>query len=300
MADRVHCAATRSSVAAGGLLMSAVALYPVVVCQPVPPVEPAVVVAERVARGRWYTPLELIAARLQVLDGDSRWRMDGTAIAGLPDRPLSLAETGCRLLDPATPFTARDNAFDWLLDRIHTSSGDAREEWNVVLAGMLLPGLRASLTPACRRHRTLRADIEVEALAGLWAAADRTPVGQGRVAARLTWAARRAADQYIRGERTHRAIVADTPLEDVPEDVLAAGVGLPAVQPDVLLAAAVSGGVLAARDAELIALTRLEGVDFQVAATRLGLSYPAARQCRSRAEARLVGWIHRRQAQTAR
>ena len=281
--------------------MSAVAACPVVVCQPVPPVlpaEPALTVVEPAARRRWYAPLELIADRLRVLDGDETWWVDGTAIAGWPDRLLSLSEMGCRLLHPATPFTARDAAFDWLLNRIHTTRGETRQEWNVILAGLLLPGLRASIIPACRRHRPLTADLEVEALTGLWAAAGRTQQGQGRVAARLTWAARRAADEYLAAERAQQAAATHRTIDDVDPSLSAGGIRPAAGHPDLVLAAAVDAGVLLARDAELIALCRIEQLDLHQAASRIGLSYSVARQRRNRAEVRLVDWI-RRQLQEA-
>ena len=281
--------------------MSAVAACPVVACQPAPPVlpaEPALTGVAPAARRGWYAPLELIADRLRVLDGDDLWWVDGTAIAGWPDRMLSLSETGSRLLHPATPFAARDAAFDWLLQRIDTTAGEIRQEWNVILAGLLLPGLRASLTPACRRHRPLTADLEVEALTGLWAAARRTQPGQGRVAARLTWAARRAADEYLSAERAHQAAAAHLTIDHV-DYAPARGMRPAAGHPEGVLAAAVNAGVLLARDAELIALCRIEQLDLHEAAARIGLSYSVARQRRNRAEGRLVDWIRRHQQQAA-
>jgi hypothetical protein len=277
--------------------MSAVAACPIVDDQPIPSAEPAVTVVETPGHRRWYAPFDLIADRLRVLDRDKAWWVDGRAIAGFPDRMLSLTEVGCRLLHPATPFDARDNAFDWLLDRIHTTSGEIRQERNAVLAGLLLPGLRGSLTPACRRHRMLTAGIEVEALTGLWAAARRTQLGQGRVAARLLWAARRAAGEYLSAERAFRAAAADVTIDQVGSS-LAGSMRPAAGHPDLVLAAAVRAGVLLARDAELIALSRIERLDLPEAAARMGLSYSAARQRRSRAETQLVAWL-RAQAEPA-
>ena len=282
--------------------MLAFAACPVVVCQPAPPVlpaEPALTVVEPAAHRGWYAPLELIADRLGVLDGDESWWVDGTAIAGWPDRMLSLSEMGCRLLHPATPFAARDAAFDWLLQRIHSTVGEPRQEWNVILAGLLLPGLRASLTPACRRHRPLTADLEVEALTGLWATAGRMQTDQGRVAARLTWAARRAADEYLSAERAHQAAAAYLTIDHVDQAPARGGMRPAAGHPDLVLAAAVDAGVVLARDAELIALCRIEQLDLHEAATRSGLSYSVARQRRNRAEVRLVDWIRRHQQEAA-
>ena len=277
--------------------MSAVAACPIVDDQPFPPAEPAGAVVESSGRRRWSAPFDLIADQFRVLDGDKAWWVDGAAIAGFPDRRLSLTELGCRLLHPATPFAARDSAFDWLLDQIHTTCRETRQQWNVVLAGLLLPGLRASLTPACRRHRPLTADIEVEALTGLWAAASQTQPGQGRVAARLLWAARRAADDYLCAERAYRAAAADVTIDQV-DSSLTGSMRPAAGHPDLVLAAAVRAGVLLARDAELIALSRIEQIDLPEAAARMGLSYAAARQRRSRSETQLVAWL-RAQAEPA-
>jgi hypothetical protein len=46
--------------------------------------------------GRSLSPLQLIANRFALLDGDGAYRVDGASVAGLPDRLLGLSEPGTR------------------------------------------------------------------------------------------------------------------------------------------------------------------------------------------------------------
>jgi hypothetical protein len=159
---------------------------------------------------------------------------------------------------------------------------------------MLLPGLRAALTPLCRRQPEFAVELEAEALTGLWTAAALMVPDSGRLAARMTWAARRSADAFLRAERIQRCAVeqaaADPAHRHGPD-----GFRMRAGHPDVVLASAVDAGVLSAADAELIGATRLDGEPLCMAAVRLGLSHAAVKKRRIRAETRLVAWIHRRQ-----
>jgi hypothetical protein len=249
--------------------------------------------------GGSLSPLQLIAERFALLDADGGYRVEGAALAGLPDRLLGLVETRSLLLHPATSYATRDVAFDWLLHRARDNR-DAGGDWAVIVAGMLLPGLRSALRPMCRHNPGLVAELEAEAVAGLWAAAQRIVPGDGRVASRLTSAARWAAEKFLRAERAQRTVAEQTAADPAhrisPVDSQPYG---RAGHPDLVLAAAVGDGVLSAADAELIAVTRLEDVPLCVAADWLGASYAAVKKRRIRAEARLVVWIRERQLDPA-
>lgn len=249
--------------------------------------------AGRRARRVTQSPLDLVARRFFVLDRDPDWHLDGSAIVGLPDRPLGLVETRTRLLAPTTAFATRDATLDWILAQART--GRRRDDWNLLLAGMLLPGLLATLAPACRRYPSLVVELQAEALGGFWTAAGRVTPGAGRVAARLTWAARRAADAFLARERKAQTVKeqarTDPALRAASDEDRTHVEG----HPDLVLAAAVADRVLSARDANLIAVTRLEGERLWDAAIRLGVSYAAVKKRRIRAETRLVVWIRSQQ-----
>ena len=91
-----------------------------------------------------------------LVTGPDPLALDGTPIAGLPDRAVPLGELKARLLHPSTPFSVRDAIVGELVARSQADGG----AWTVGLAGVLLPGLRRAVWPlvqACpgkaRRHR---------------------------------------------------------------------------------------------------------------------------------------------------
>ncbi len=245
-------------------------------------------VRRRSSRG---LPLDVIADQFDELDADGQLLVDGRAICGLPGRPLGVWETRDLLLNPATVFDVRDRVFGWLLGKLHSADAGDPTGWNVVLAGWLLPGLRTTLTPVCRRHPRLRAEIELEALIGVWTAASRPSCRLGRPAAQLIWAARRAADEFVAADCVLPRITPGVAVGDMSSFNAAAVLRPAPGHPDLVLAAAVEAGVLTAGDALLIGATRLDEVELCTAAARSGLSYAAARQRRARAEACLVAWI---------
>lgn len=148
---------------------------------------------------------------------------------------------------------------------------------------MLLPGLRTAAWPLTHACPHAAADIEADMLAGLVLAVRNTRPGRARPAARLTWAARRAGEEFVRAERVERARPTALPASAEPPR--------PAGHPDLVLAQAVTEGVLCAEDAELIGATRLGEYDLHTAALVAGVSYRAIRERRRRAEAAVVAWL---------
>jgi hypothetical protein len=252
-------------------------------------------VASGPAAGRrplWPSPFQQIALQFADLDVTGSCDVDGTQLAGLHDRLITIAEFRTLLLHPSTAYPIRNAALDWLIAR--AAAGD--NDWTLALTGILLPGLRAALKPLLRQHPHLRSDIETAALTALWLEAHRLPPGRGKVAGRLLGTARRAATRQVRTETDHSRQTTDPmTLPDDGNHFLASSPSGPAGHPDFVLARAVVAGVLLADDADLIGVTRLETIPLEVAANQLGISYGAAAKRRARAETQLAGWIRRQQ-----
>lgn len=226
------------------------------------------------------SPFDMLERSFRLLSaGPCPLALDGSSLAGLPDRAVPLDELRSRLLHPATPYPVRDAAVDLLLRRAQAGGGPDL----VGLAGVLLPGLRRAAWGLCRCCPGNAADVEAEVLAGLIVAIrDATP-GQPRPAARLTWAARRAAEHLVRAELAEQARPAPLPASAAPPK--------PFGHPDLVLARAVADGVVCAEDAELVGATRLGGLDLHDAADAAGVSYRAIRERRRRAEQALLAWL---------
>jgi hypothetical protein len=227
-------------------------------------------------------PLEVLdrSFRLLVCEPEPL-ALDGRAVGhGLPARPIPLDQLRGLLLHPSVGFDARDAALTWLVQRAQGEGG----AWLVGLAGVLLPGIGRRVYPLCRAFPRLAHDLEAEALAALLQAVQGWRLGQDRVATRLVWAAARGAHRLLRRERAlgDREASVGLLLEPPPRQV---GHG------DLLLAQAVSAGVLSRTDAELVAATRVEEVPLRQLAARWGTGYEALRKRRYRAEAALARWL---------
>jgi len=207
--------------------------------------------------------------------------LDGRAVGhGLPVRPIPLNALRSLLLHPSVGFDARDAALTWLVGRAQADGG----AWLVGLAGVLLPGIGRRVYPLCRAFPRLAHDLESEALVGLLQAVGGWRLGQDRVASRLVWAAARGAHRLLRREITlsEREASVGLRLEPPPR---------PPAHGDLLLAQAVTAGVLSRVDAELIAVTRVEEVPLRQLAAGWGTGYEALRKRRYRAEAALARWL---------
>jgi hypothetical protein len=209
--------------------------------------------------------------------------IDGRVVGGLPNRLVAVGELRTRLLDPEVAYRTRDRALAALLRRARDDGG----VWMVGLAGVLLPGLRAAVAPLVKALPGRADDLEAETLVGLVAAVEAMPVRADRVAARLVWAAVRAAYRFAEAERAWRD------RED-PHPELPAAWSAPN-HPDLVLEEAVRAGVVSARDAELVGETRIGGVALRELARAWGVSYEALCKRRERCEPALVAWLVSRQ-----
>ena len=204
--------------------------------------------------------------------------LDATGITGLPNRPIPLDELKARLLHPSTPYAVRDAAVGALVARAKAEGG----RWSVGLAGVLLPGLRRAAWPLVQACPGRAYDIEAEALASFLAAVAQAVPGRARLASRLCWLARNGAAKLLRAELVEPHPGSD-PVSGAPPR--------PWGHPDFVLARAVADGVIDAADAELIAATRLEGIELATLAAERGLAYETCRTRRGRAEHRLVDYL---------
>ncbi len=228
-----------------------------------------------------FDTLEM-AFRLLVA-GPSPLALDGAAVRGLPGRPIPLDELRSRLLHPSISYHTRDLALAVLLRR-------ARQEgaaWTVGLAGVLLPGLRRAAAPLAKAMPGRAADLEAEMLAALVETIAVLPARADRIAARLVWPSVRAAHRFLGRERAWRDWEAPHPSLPAPPR--------PPSHPDLVLAQAVTAGVISARHAELVGETRIGGVPLRVLARRWGVSYKALCKRRERCEPALIAWLVTRQ-----
>lgn len=128
--------------------------------------------------------------------GPKPWSIDGRCVPGLADRTIPLDELRGMLLHPSTSYQTRDVALSLLVSAAQTQGGSA----TVGLAGVLLFGLRRSVSALCAACPKRADDIEAEALAGLVEAIAATEPGRPRLAARLCWLARNQAKRLFDAE----------------------------------------------------------------------------------------------------
>lgn len=211
--------------------------------------------------------------------GPRPWSLDGRAVPGLPDRPIPLDELRAVLLHPSTTYRTRGRALSILVARARAEGGAA----TVGLAGVLLFGLRRAVAPLCDIRPDRAADIEAEALAGLIEAVAATDPGRARLAARLCWLARNRAKRLFDTELGELGRPGPYPDAEAPP--------LPVTHPDLVLAQAVTEGVITRPDAALIGETRLGVTTLDEAADALGIARWAAFKRRRRAELALAEWL---------
>jgi hypothetical protein len=218
--------------------------------------------------------------RLLVM-GPSPLAIDGAALGhGLPARLIPLDQLRVLLLDRGTPYAARDAAVAELLRRARRSGG----AWTVGLAGVLAPGLRRVAAALANEYLGDPADIDAEVLAGLLDGIARIDPGGTRLPARLL---RHAFNRAKRLRRSDRAFA----MRNAPVSPDSMAPPRLVGHPDLVLARAVSRQVITRDEAELIGMTRLEGIGIAQLAAANGYQLGALYLRRERAEARLVGWL---------
>ncbi|RSN07369.1 hypothetical protein DMB42_22130 [Nonomuraea sp. WAC 01424] len=222
-----------------------------------------------------------------LMRGPDPLSVDGVALGqGLPARPIPMDELRMMLLHPSCTRMTRDHVWRHLIEQARTHRG----AWMVAAVALALPMLRRLVTTlttkihpeqADRPIRADREDLEAEVLAAYMEALTRVNVAWSHPVLRLS---RLTQFTVLRAYAPQRPVLlADPDLIDRAEPGQQP-LTYPAGHPDLLLAQAVAEGVITEAEAELIGLTRLEGVSLSSYCRRRGLLYCTALKRRQRAE----------------
>jgi hypothetical protein len=231
--------------------------------------------------------------RGQLLDQiDDRFRLcgqgpkplsvDGRRLGhGLPRRLIALTELSAILMHPSCGFAARDAAWRLLVERART--GD--KTWIAGAVGVALPGLRYKAY-LLSLHRTGHGagDVQSALVAEFVKALRIVELDQPGVINALLSTAFSKARAALRAEQP----AASGEANFAPRSVLPPA---PFGHPDFVLARAVRAGVITAAQADLVGVTRLEGVSVADYADRTGVSPSLVYKRRKAAEGRLVAAI---------
>ncbi|HVQ89545.1 MAG TPA: hypothetical protein VMU51_00795, partial [Mycobacteriales bacterium] len=184
-----------------------------------------------------------------------------------------------RLMRPGCPRRVRDAVWRHLVLRSRVEGAT----WTVACVGVALPALASVASWLAERYPGDRGDIHAEVLTGFLtglATVDLRPPG---VFTRLRWIARRAGLTAL-----HDALDAPAP---VPSGYGSVPPPPPAGHPDLVLAKAVTDGVLSRLEADLIGATRLEEIRLTAWAGERRMGHQFASRLRARAETRLLAWL---------
>ena len=137
------------------------------------------------------SPLSSADAAFRLLtQGPKPLSVDGQLIGGtLPPRSIPLDELKRLLLRPVTGAATRDAAWKVLVTRSRRDG----PSWVIGTVGVALPGLRRAASRLACGYGGDTADIDAEVLTGFLTALRSADVSRPAIAARLRWAAYRAA-----------------------------------------------------------------------------------------------------------
>jgi hypothetical protein len=190
------------------------------------------------------------------------------------------------LLDDTAPLAVRDRVWAELI--LNVRETDEADQLKLLLLGLAVPGLRRAVNRAkLQSPGTERADLEAEAITGFIAATGTVDLTRRAICSQLCQAAHTAARALGRSNRRQRHEPEEALLLKEPEH---RGVG----HVDLVLANAVSAGVIDRAEANLIGATRLDGEFLTTIANRTGRSLLGVGAYRRRAEERLASWIRSR------
>lgn len=236
----------------------------------------------RPSRSRDHQWLPLDTARdtfTALVAGPNPLAVNGRLFLGLPGRPIPLDELRDLLLRPGCPRRTRDAVWRHLVLRSRIEGAT----WTVACVGVALPALASVGGWLAARYPGDRADIHADVLTGFLSGLNAVDVREPGIFPRLRWAARRAGIAAL-----HAALDAPVPVQT---GYRSSPPTPPAGHPDLVLARAVTEGVLTRTEADLIGATRLEETRLTAWAGEHGTGHQFASRMRARAEARLLAWL---------
>jgi hypothetical protein len=208
--------------------------------------------------------------------------LDCRPFPGLPARVLPLHELKAVLIADATPRPVRDAVWRELVVRARRD-GPA---WVIAAAGIALPGLRSMAGLLSRGRRGDSADSDAELLIGFVERLHTIDLSRTRIVGKLI-------DAGARRVKDRRA--GDAAGDEVDLVRVAGSWSLPPQHPwdhpDWVLSRAVAAAVIDPDECLLISATRLDRVDLQVVADKLGITRELATAWRYAAERRLADAI---------
>ncbi|WFE27621.1 hypothetical protein O7623_31180 [Solwaraspora sp. WMMD791] len=218
---------------------------------PVPVTAPAV-------SWRGETLLNDIECRFRLMgQGPSPLSVDGGSLGlGLPRRAIALPELSAILMHPSCSYVARDAVWRLLVQRART--GDSA--WRASAVGVALPGLRFK---AYLLAKLFTGDVQAAIVEHFLRALGTVDVARPGVVGNLLSAAFSKARAELRDLEPASAGVPNHAPGTVSPPA-------PYGHPDLVLARAVTAGVITVQEAELIGVTYLEEVSLTAYAERTG------------------------------
>lgn len=224
--------------------------------------------------------LDRVAVAFEELSGDEELVLPGYT------GEIALGDAGRVLLAPGTSRAEVDVIWRGVVLRARCES-----VWQVVALGLALPAFRGIVRRAVAVSGVDADDVSSEVVAAFLEELRRVDVAGPGVFSRLRAAANAAGMRLARRSRGSA------------KPILQQGV-VPLVEvwcchPDAVLARAVASGVVTASEADLIGITRLEGLPVAAVARLWRVRVEALWQRRSRAERRLTAWLRDRSTNRA-
>lgn len=208
--------------------------------------------------------------------------IDGTEIGhSLPARLIDLEEVKALLLDPHAHDAMKDAVWAYLVRRARVDGSS----WVIGCVGVAMPGLKnlaARTTWGCSPH--VADDVVSELVTEFVARLSRIDLDRRNIAPRLLLWARKGALRARARERAHELPHTDPPALMPHQPAQAAD----PLDPSDVLAEAVQQRVITLADAQLINMTRLEGLALREYAKHLDLPADRLYKRRRAAETRLA------------
>lgn len=229
------------------------------------------------------SPLNLIhVAYTELTDGPGALALDGTAIAGLPDRTVPLAEVNRLLHTRGTTDATKDAAWAHLVNAARAQA----TPWTTICAGLALPGLRNAYRKARWTAPDFidRADLAAATVEAFIAALADIDLHRPRIARRLCNSAYTGVRAYARELAQYQQALISNEYESRPPKPQHGHI-------DLVLDKAVTDGALTETQVELIWETYINDKPVNDYATELNLTPGTITRRRRKAKKALTEWL---------